>query len=149
MMIQKECNKKDLIIQLFVVIDDLMKLLPILPWTPKWRKPKMTANEVITCMLFWIFTGFKTIKDLYWDLTSYHNDSFDLPCYKNFVESVNKYWKDALFLLAAIVQMNRNNSWWSKKSMPIADEARNIVLYQDYVSCPCSLNLPFLLFCSF
>lgn len=114
-MISKEYNKKDLIIQLFFVIDDLMKLLPILPWSTKWRKAKLSASETITCMLFWMITWFKNIKDLYRDLTSYHSDSFSFPCYKNFVESVNRYGRDALILLSAIIQINRNNSWWKNK----------------------------------
>lgn len=115
-MITKECNKKDFIIQLFVVIDDLMKLLPALPWkwVSIWRKRKMTASEVITCMLFGLMTWFKTMKDLYRDLASYHSESFNLPHYKNFVDSVNKYGREALILLSAIVQINRNNSWWRK-----------------------------------
>jgi len=90
-------------------------LLPVLPWAPKWRKPKMSASETIACMLFWLLTWFKTIKDLHRDLLSYHNNEFNIPCYKNFVENINKYWRDALILLSAIVQMNCNNSWWSKK----------------------------------
>lgn len=115
-MITKDSNKKDFIMQLFVVIDDLMKLMPALPWEWKWpwRKPKMTASEVITCMLFGLMTWFKTIKNLHRDLASYHNDSFKLPHYKNFIESVNRYWRDALILLSAIIQINRNNSWWRK-----------------------------------
>ena len=92
-----------------------MKSLPILPWIPKWRTPKMTASEVVTCMLFWIFTGFKTTKDLYRDLKSHYSDFFDLPCYKNFVESVNRYGKDALLLLSAIAQINCNQTGWRKK----------------------------------
>lgn len=114
-MISKDYNKKDLIIQLFLVIDDLVKLLPILPWSIKWRKAKLSASETITCMLFWMLTWFKNIKDLYRDLTSYHSDSFLFPCYKNFVESVNKYGRDALLLLSTIIQINRNNSWWRNK----------------------------------
>jgi len=115
MMAEKHCNKKDLILQLYVTVDDLMKLLPMFPWKKKWRKPKMCASEVIACMLFGIITWFKNIADLYRDLKSYHDDSFNLPCYKNFVEGINRYWRDALILLASIVQMNRNVSWWSKK----------------------------------
>jgi len=92
-----------------------MKLLPVLPWVKKWRKSKMTASETVTCMLFWILTWFKNISNLYRDLKSYHSDSFNLPCYKNFVESVNKHWQEALILLAWIVQMNRNFSWWRNK----------------------------------
>ena len=109
------CNKKDLIIQLFVMIDDLMKLLPILPWKTVWRKSKLKPSEAVTCMLFGIMSGFKTIKHLYWDLRSYHNDSFDLPCYKNFVCSINTYARDALILLSALVQVNRHYSGWRNK----------------------------------
>jgi len=107
-MIDKNCNKKDLMVKLFIVIDDLMKMLPSWP-------SKMGPSEVVTCMLFWILTWFKTIKDLHWDLISYHQDSFDIPCYKNFVAAVNKYGRDALLLLSLIIQMNRNYSWWRKK----------------------------------
>ena len=74
----------------------------------------MAASEIIACMLFWLLTWFKTISDLHWHLTSYHNDDFNIPCYKNFVENINKYWRDVLILLSAIIQMNRNHNWWRK-----------------------------------
>ena len=115
MLIPKDSNKKDFIIQLFCLIDDLMKWLNQLPWKKKWRPPCMCASEVITCMLFGIFTWFKTVRDLHWDLVSYHNDIFTIPCYKNFLAWVHTYWRDALILLCAIIQMNRRFSWWRKK----------------------------------
>ena len=119
----KKCNKTDLIIQLFIIIDDLVGLVKQLPWKQKWRRPKMEASEVVTCMLFGILTWYKNISDLYWHLKSYHDDMFELPCYKNFVAAVNNYGRDALLLLAVIVQMNRNCSWWRRKfidASPIA-----------------------------
>lgn len=122
-MITKDCNKKDFIIQLFVLIDDLFCMLKMLPWKQVWRPSKLKKSEVITCMLFGILTGFKTVKDLHWDLISYHKDLFNIPSYKSFIESVNNYWRDALILLCAIIQMNRNCSWWRKKyidATPIA-----------------------------
>ncbi len=115
MLIPKDSNKKDFIIQLFCIIDDMMQLLNRLPWEKKWRKPFMRASEVITCMLFGIFTWLKTIKDLHWDLMSYHQDLFKIPCYKNFLAWVHTYWRDALLLLCAIMQMNRKYSGWRKK----------------------------------
>lgn len=113
-MITKECNKKDLMMQLFVVIDDLMMQFPVLLWTWKgvWRPPNMVASEVITCVVFGLITWFKTTKHLYWDLASYHNDDFNLPHYKNFNEAVNRYSKDALILLQMIICNNRMNSIW-------------------------------------
>lgn len=115
MLIPKDSNKKDFIIQLFCMIDDLMKWLHQLPWKKKWRPACMWASEVVTCMLFGIFTWFKTIRDLHWDLMSYHDDLFTIPCYKNFLAWVHVYWRDALILLCAIIQMNRRFSWWRKK----------------------------------
>lgn len=115
MLINKDCNKKDLIVQIFLQVDDLYKLVPILEYTKKWRKPKLSASETITCMIFWIMTWYKNIKDLYRDLISYHSDSFTFPCYKNFVESVNKYWNHALFLLSILIQINRSYSGWKRK----------------------------------
>ena len=115
MLIPKDSNKKDFIYQLFCVVDDLMKLTHKLPWKKVWRKPFMTSQEVVTCMLFWIFTWLKTIRDLHRDLTSYHADLFKIPCYKNFLASVHAYWRDALILLCAIIQINRQHSWWRKK----------------------------------
>jgi len=114
-MINKDSSKKDFIIQLFVTIDDLYQALWILPWKKPWRPRKMWPSEVITCMLFWIFSWLKTIKDLHRDLISYHEDLFDIPSYKCFVEAVNHYGRDALILLCAFIQMNRQYSWWRKK----------------------------------
>lgn len=116
-MINKDCNKRDIMIQLFVIIDDLMALLPVVIWNRKkaWRKAKMTASEITACVLFGLISGFKTIKDLHWDLISYYQDMFSIPCYKNFVAWVNEYARNALFLLCALVQINRQNSGGRKK----------------------------------
>ena len=114
-MINKEISKKDFIIQLFVAIDDMYQMLWMFPWKKVWRPRKMWPSEVITCMLFGIFTWYKTIKDLHRDLISYHQDSFNIPSYKSFVDAVNNYGRDALLLLCAFVQMNRNMSWWRLK----------------------------------
>ena len=75
----------------------------------------MWPVSVITCALFWIIVWFKNIKDLHRELISYYQDVFDIPCYKNFLLNVNKYGKEALHLLCAIIQFNRNMSWWQKK----------------------------------
>lgn len=114
-MITKNSNKKDLMLQLFILIDDLMGSLLRLPTKKKWRKSKMSASEIVTCMLFWIVTWFKTIKDLYRDLKSYYSNDYNIPSYKSFVEWVNKHWKEALLLMSAIIQINRNMSWWRNK----------------------------------
>lgn len=113
-MINKNCNKKDLIIQLFLFIDDFMKSLPVL-WNNVWRKPKMSASEVITCFVFGIMSWYKTIKDLHWDLISYHQDLFKIPCYKNFLEAVNKHSNEALKILVVIMENNNKNSWSDNK----------------------------------
>lgn len=113
----------DFFINLFVIIDDLFKLLPTLPWKKLWRPSNMCASAIVTCMIFWIFCGFKTIKDLHWDLRSYYTSLFKIPWYKCFTEAVNRHWRDALLLLCVIIQMNRNMSWWRKKfidATPIA-----------------------------
>lgn len=114
-MINKDSSKKEFIIQLFILIDDLYQKLWMLPWKKVGRPRKMWPSEVITCMLFWIFSWLKTVKDLHRDLISYHEDLFDIPSYKSFVDGVNHYGRDALLLLCAFIQMNRNMSWWRNK----------------------------------
>lgn len=103
-------------IELFVLIDDLIWTLNVL-WSDEsklWRKPMMWKSEIITCMIFWLFVWFKTVKSLYREIISYYQDCFRVPSYKNFLANINKCWKDAMILLCAILHANRTISQWRK-----------------------------------
>lgn len=87
----------------------------MISWKSVWRPPKMSAPVAVTCMLFGIFIWFKTIKDIHRELMSYYQDTFTIPCYKNFVAAINEHWKTALILLCALIQCNRQQAGWRKK----------------------------------
>lgn len=109
-------NKNDLMLQLFVIVDDLLTSLPKLTQrTLRGRKRKMSSSEIIASMIFWITVWLKNISDLHRELSSYFDDSFDLPCYKNFVSCVNNDAREGLLLLCAIMQMNSDMSGGRKK----------------------------------
>ena len=111
-------NQKDFIINLFILIDDiyhhLTKALPESP-TTKWRKPMMWPSEVITCVIFWMLMWFKTVADMHRNLLSYHQDSFTVPCYKNFVCAINRYSIMALKILVLMMQNNKLQAVWDVK----------------------------------
>jgi hypothetical protein len=101
-----------------VTIDDLcQQLTKPLPMSglKRWRKSLMCASEVITCVIFWMLMWFKTVADIHRNLLSYHQDCFDIPWYKNFVQAVNRYSVDATRVLLIIMKCNKQQAIWDVK----------------------------------
>jgi len=108
-MAKKIIDLKNLLVNLFVIIDDFVKMLQKkIKWKNKWwRKPSLCRSEVITLKLFWIFSWFKTNMDLYKHISNYHIKDFpNLPSYKSFNQLINTYSYDALVILNIIMNMN-------------------------------------------
>lgn len=107
----KNINFKDLLYNTFTIIDDLLKHIPESIWNKAWRKPSLSPAEVISMIVFWLFKRFKTVADLYRDITNNYKSEFpNIPKYKNFNNLVINYSVQALHILQIIMWINTNNS---------------------------------------
>jgi len=115
-MTQTDLNKKELLCNLFVFIWDFIeKYLPKKFWTKIGRKSNLDATEAITIFLFWLLCWYKTMAHLHAHMVSYHDKDFNLPCYKNFIETMWRYGREALLLMSIIMEHNRRMSQWRIK----------------------------------
>lgn len=107
----KNINFKDLLYNTFVIIDDLLKFIPKPIGKKVWRKPSLSASEILSMIVFWLFKRFKTIADLYRDIVNNYKTEFpNMPKYKNFNSLVLNYSIQALHILQIIMWINTNNS---------------------------------------
>lgn len=100
-------NHKDLITNIFCIIDDLIKMLKLkLVWWKSWRKSSLTAWEVITISIFWKLLWYVKMKWIYWHIRNYFSKFFNMPSYKTFVELSNKYSLEWANLLSILMSLN-------------------------------------------
>ena len=103
-------NHKDLIVKIFCIIDDLIKMLKNKTlWNKSWRKASLTASEVITITIFWKMLWYTKLNWIYWHIKNYFNSMFKMPSYKSFVELSNKYALEWVKLLSIIMNFNQRN----------------------------------------
>lgn len=116
-------NHKDLIVNIFCIIDDLLKTLNSNLLENKsntnvdnknknnaWRKPSLSESEIIVIMIFGKLLWYKTVKGIYFHMKNYYSDLFKtIPSYKSFTELVNKNSQIAFNLLSIIMYMNNKN----------------------------------------
>ena len=111
-------NLPEFLINLFVVIDDLLRCLRPKIGTSVGRTPSLNQSEVITLALFGVFAGFKTRAHLYAHIRNYHFKDFPrLPKYKNFNALINRHVLEAAEILQILMAFNRKNSSFSIKFM--------------------------------
>ncbi len=76
-------------VTVYTIFDDLVCIL--YPKSPViGRKPELSISECLTISLFMIHSHIRELKILYRHLLVYHSGDFHLPCYKNFVETMNR-----------------------------------------------------------
>lgn len=103
-------NHKDLIVKIFCIIDDLVKMLKNkVLWNNSWRKASLTASEVISITIFWKLLWYTKINWIYWHIRNYLIWMFKMPSYKTFVELSNKYALEWVKLLSIIMNLNQKN----------------------------------------
>lgn len=110
MTIKNNYNYKDLITNIFCIIDDLLKIMCRIG-KRVWRKSYLSPSEIISINIFGKILWFKTLKQIYWHIKNYHfKDFIKIPDYKNFVELTNKYSNEALICLSILMNFNWKNT---------------------------------------
>lgn len=110
-MTKTNINLKELLEQLFFIIDDLLDLIPCEIGKRVGRKAVLCVSEVISMIVFGVLIGFKTVKQLYWFIRNYHQQEFpQMPKYQNFNNLFNQYSYKALQVLEIIMAFNRQHS---------------------------------------
>ena len=124
-------NHKDLIVNIFCIIDDLKKMLwQKSIWKNSWRKATLNESEVISIMIFWKMLWYKAINGIYWHIRNYFFDMFKMPHYKNFVELVNKYAVEWLKLLSIMMNLNQKNM---KQNLYFIDSSKIVVCWNKRI----------------
>jgi len=96
------------IVEVFSIFDDFAKVLAL---RPKFgRKAKLNLAEAATISLLRSEYNIRTWKGLYKLLKTKFDSEFNLPNYKNFVESMNRNAAILLVLINALLQMNEKQA---------------------------------------
>lgn len=110
-MTKTNINLKELLEQLFFIIDDLVDLIPCGIGRRIGRKAVLCVSEMISMIVFGVLMGFKTVKQLYRFIRSYHQKEFpQMPKYQNFNNLFNQYSCKALQVLKIIMAFNLQHS---------------------------------------
>lgn len=103
----------ELLILIFVIVDDFIKLIKqknsklfALSKTKTGRKPKLSISEAITLSIFFYLSGHKNLKVYYFYIKNHFDGYFNLPSYKNFVTVINKTIGCQLYMLCVILIEN-------------------------------------------
>lgn len=114
MLIQERVNAPDILLKLFVTIDDLLRRIQPqldvkpLPRAPRGGHPQLSAAEVVTMLVWGAWRGLRDKAKLYYYLCAYHRAEFPtLGSYSKFVEATNRYVLELRGLLALILATNR------------------------------------------
>jgi Transposase DDE domain len=92
-------------------ITDLLDTLGITRTYQKGGRPaKLTIPDIATISLIKSRYGIGCIKQLYLLIQDKYQEEFTLPCYKNFVESLNQFAWILLLIINTILSHNRNIS---------------------------------------
>lgn len=104
-----QCNDDNLL-QTICFFDDLLKL--VLPGgkTQVGRKRTISHSEVAAICLIKSNYGVVQLKQLYRLLSDRFPDEFKLPCYKNFVTSMNQSTPILLLLIQVVLGMRNRNA---------------------------------------
>jgi transposase len=103
-------NHKDMMVSIFCIIDDLVKILKNKNlWNNKWRKSSLKASEVITITIFWKLLWYTRVKWIYWHIRNYFCRMFKMPSYKTFIELSNKYALEWVEILSMLMNLNQKN----------------------------------------
>ncbi len=97
------------IVTTFTVLDDLNALLQLNKHI-SGRKPMLNLAEVATMSLIRAEYKIRTWDGLYKLLTHRFRNEFQLPCYKNFVETMNRSAKPLLILINILLGMNKKQA---------------------------------------
>lgn len=97
------------LVQTYTIFDDLIALLKL--QTPKpGMKPKLNLAEVSTISMIKNRYKIKDWKSLFRLLQDKYSEDFDLPDYKNFVETMNRSAVDLLVIMNFLLQVNTHRS---------------------------------------
>lgn len=100
-------NHKDLIINIFCILDDLVKTLWNKKiWNNAWRKASLSETEIITIVLFWKLLWYTKMNWIYWHMRNYYFEYFKMPSYKTFVCLSNRYSFEWTSLLSILMNIN-------------------------------------------
>ena len=79
--------------------------------TPPTKKHNLSIAELVTLAIFRFFTGYKSWKEFYRHIKTYHLKDFPtLPTYQNFLSAVNRLSLLALVLLKGFMRIFRKNT---------------------------------------
>lgn len=107
----KNVPSKEILSNLFIEIDDLLKNIPKEIGCKKGRKASLSESEVITLIIFGLFMGFKTKVKMWYFFEQYHKKDFpDLPSYKSFNELSNKCSRKVAQILHLLMMLNQEKS---------------------------------------
>jgi hypothetical protein len=114
MLIQERVSGPDMLLKLYVTIDDLLQqvqrgLVPkYLPRDPRGGHPQLSAAEVVTMLVWGAWRGLSDKAKLYYHLCEQHRAEFpSLGSYSKFVEATTRYTVELRGLLALILAHNR------------------------------------------
>ena len=114
MLIPERVSGPDMLLKLYVTIDDLLQqvqrgLVPkYLPRDPRGGHPQLSAAEVVTMLVWGAWRGLSDKAKLYYHLCEQHRAEFpSLGSYSKFVEATTRYTVELRGLLALILAHNR------------------------------------------
>jgi len=107
------------LVTIFCLFDDLVALLELK--TNNGRPNSLSIAEIAVISLLRIRYNITTWKGTYKMITDKYATEFKLPCYKNFVVSMNKYSSVLALLINILLQVNNQRSGEIKlvDSLPI------------------------------
>ena len=92
------------IVSTFTIFDDLVKILNTS--RRPGRKPDLNVSEVLTIITIMVKNHIKEMSILYTYLQEHHSKDFTLPCYKNFVQTLNNTTPFVLLTITILLKMN-------------------------------------------
>jgi Transposase DDE domain len=114
MLIQEKISAPDMLLKLYVAIDDDLKALrpqlqaKHLPRDPRGGSPILSAAEVLTILVWGAWRGLRDKAKLYFHVQTYHRPEFPtLGAYSKFVDATNRYSVELRALLALWLHRNR------------------------------------------
>ena len=115
MLIQEKISGTDILLKLYVAIDDDLKTLrpqlraKHLPRDPRGGTPLLSAAEVLTVLVWGAWRGLTDKAKVYFHVQTYHQQEFPtLGAYSKFVEATNRYSVELRALLALVLHRNRH-----------------------------------------
>jgi len=108
---QNRYDKDFDIVQVFCVFDDIVKTFLSGNRNNKGGRPSsLSATEVAVITLIQKEFNIGNKKALFKHLLKYHSNDFNLPSYKSFCDSLNRYSKTLLEIIIILVNLNKNKS---------------------------------------